>query len=129
MCLAVADQFGVPLPPHQLHQLGLVGDEDRLQGDVRLGVARAVPVEVVPAGAPAATVVLTDRDLRVGRPVLPLDGAHFGRLIARSVHTCEALFDRVKVTRRDASVPARDFSAYEVTVGELPAGVVRVATA
>lgn len=39
-----------------------------------------------------------------------------------------ALFDRVKVTRRDASVPARDFSAYEVTVGELPAGVVRVAT-
>jgi CRISPR-associated protein Csd2 len=40
-----------------------------------------------------------------------------------------ALFDRVKVERRDKTVPARDFSAYEVTVGELPAGVVRVATA
>jgi len=39
-----------------------------------------------------------------------------------------ALFDRVKVTRRDTTVPARDFGAYEVTVGELPAGVVRVAT-
>ena len=39
-----------------------------------------------------------------------------------------ALFDRVKVTRRDPSVPARDFAAYEVTIGELPAGVVQVAT-
>ena len=38
-----------------------------------------------------------------------------------------ALFDRVKVTRRDPAVPARDFAAYEVTVGELPAGVVQVA--
>jgi len=39
-----------------------------------------------------------------------------------------ALFDRVKVERRDPTVPARDFSAYQVTVGELPAGVVRAAT-
>lgn len=29
----------------------------------------------------------------VNHRVLPLDSAHFGRLIARSVHTCEALFD------------------------------------
>ena len=40
-----------------------------------------------------------------------------------------ALFERVKVERRDRSVPARDFSAYEVTVGELPAGVVRLVMA
>ncbi|MFO0593591.1 MAG: type I-C CRISPR-associated protein Cas7/Csd2 [Polyangiaceae bacterium] len=39
-----------------------------------------------------------------------------------------ALFDRVKVERRDRTVPARDFSAYEVTVGDLPAGVVRAVT-
>jgi glutamate/tyrosine decarboxylase-like PLP-dependent enzyme len=29
----------------------------------------------------------------VNHRVLPLDAAHFGRLIARSVHTCETLFD------------------------------------
>lgn len=32
----------------------------------------------------------------VNHQVLPLDGAHFGRLIARSVHTSEAIFDRAK---------------------------------
>ena len=37
-----------------------VGDVDRLGADVRLGVARAVPVEVVAAGTPAAAVVLAD---------------------------------------------------------------------
>lgn len=33
------------------------------------------------------------------------------------------LFDLVKVTRRDGSRPARDFSDYEVAVGSLPTGV------
>ncbi len=32
----------------------------------------------------------------VNHRVLPLDGANFGRLIARSVHTCELLYDRVR---------------------------------
>jgi glutamate/tyrosine decarboxylase-like PLP-dependent enzyme len=40
-------------------------------------------------GAPAAACY-------VNHKVLPLDSAHFGRLIARSVHTCEVLFDRTK---------------------------------
>lgn len=37
-----------------------------------------------------------------------------------------ALFDLVKVAKKDAAKPARDFSDYEVTVGELPAGVRRL---
>ena len=40
------------------------------RADVRLGVARAVPVEVVTAGTPAAAVVLADRDLGVGGAVV-----------------------------------------------------------
>ena len=62
-------------PSHQLDQLGLAADVQRLRCVVRLGVAGAVPVEVVPAGSPAAPVVLRDRDLGVGRAVLQLDGA------------------------------------------------------
>ena len=60
---------------HQCDQLGRVGEVDRLDADVGLGVARAVPVEVVAAGAPAAAVVLADADLEVGRAVGPLDVA------------------------------------------------------
>ena len=50
---------------HQREQLGRVADEDRLGAHVGLGVARAVPVEVVPAGTPAAAVVLPDADLEL----------------------------------------------------------------
>ena len=45
-------------------------------------------------GAPAAACYVNHR-------VLPLDGAHFGRLIARSVHTCEVLFDRAKTLAQE----------------------------
>src|SRR5207342_2489264 len=71
--LAPAGQYVVPRLSHQRDQLGGVGLVDGLGADVRLGVARAVPVEVVPAGTPAATVVLADRDLGVGGAVLALD--------------------------------------------------------
>ena len=37
------------------------------------------------------------------------------------------LFERVKVTRKDAAKPARDFADYVVEVAALPAGVTRVA--
>ncbi|MBK8254884.1 MAG: type I-C CRISPR-associated protein Cas7/Csd2 [Polyangiaceae bacterium] len=39
-----------------------------------------------------------------------------------------ALFDKVKITRRDLSTPPRDYSAYEVTIDDLPNGVVRAST-
>ncbi len=70
--LAVAHQLVVRPVAHQLGQLGRIGDVERLDRDVRLGVAGAVPVEVVTARAPAAPVVLADRDLGVLRVVLPL---------------------------------------------------------
>ena len=70
--LAVAHQLVVRPVAHQLGQLGRIGDVERLDRDVRLGVAGAVPVEVVAARAPAAPVVLADRDLGVLRVVLPL---------------------------------------------------------
>src|SRR6478735_11284599 len=73
--VAVAHQLVVRRLPHEGDQLGLVGDVDGLDGDVRLGVAGAVPVKVVAAGTPAAAVVLADRDLGVRRAVLALDGA------------------------------------------------------
>ena len=73
--LAVADQLVVRRLAHQRDQLGPVGDVDRLRRDVRLGVARAVPVQVVAARAPAAAVVLADGDLGVRRAVGPLDVA------------------------------------------------------
>ena len=60
---------------HQLAQLAGVAAEDRLAADVGLGVARAVPVEVVAARTPAPAVVLGDADLQVGRLVGQLDGA------------------------------------------------------
>ncbi len=60
---------------HELDELGAVGAVDGLAPDVRLGVAGAVPVEVVPAGAPAAPVVLRDRHLEVARVVGQLDRA------------------------------------------------------
>ena len=60
-------QLVVPLLAHQLDQLGAHRDVDRLGADVRLGVAAAVPVEVVTAGAPAAPVVLRDDDRRAPR--------------------------------------------------------------
>ncbi len=40
-----------------------------------------------------------------------------------------ALFERVKVTRRDPTVPARDFTDYAVTIDPLPPGVHRLPTA
>ena len=73
--LAAAGQHVVRRLAHQLDQLGGVGQVDRLDADVRLGVAGAVPVEVVAAGTPAAPVVLADRHLDVGRVVGALDVA------------------------------------------------------
>jgi glutamate/tyrosine decarboxylase-like PLP-dependent enzyme len=51
-------------------------------------------------GAPAAACY-------VNHKVLPLDAAHFGRLIARSVHTCEELFDRAKVLAEEVAPHVR----------------------
>src|SRR6476620_3340349 len=68
-------QLGVGQRSHQLGELGGVGAVDGLAADVRLGVARAVPVEVVAARTPAAAVVLGDRHLEVARVVRQLDRA------------------------------------------------------
>ena len=73
--LARRRQHVVRRLPHQRDQLGGVGEVDRLGADVGLGVARAVPVEVVAAGTPAAAVVLADGDLEVRRVVVALDVA------------------------------------------------------
>jgi len=43
----------------------------------------------------------------VNHQVLPLDAAHFGRLIARSVQTCETLFDRLKVFTKELAPKVR----------------------
>ena len=51
--LAEPDELVVRRPAHQLDQLRTVGDVDRLAADVRLGVARAVPVQVVAARRPS----------------------------------------------------------------------------
>ena len=71
--LAGGCQHVVRRLPHERHELHRVGQVDRLGADVGLGVARAVPVEVVAAGPPAASVVLGDGDLEVAGPVGPLD--------------------------------------------------------
>src|SRR5438105_1959443 len=55
-------QLLVRLVTHELAQLGRVRDVHRFAPDVGLGVAGAVPVEVVAAGTPTTTVVLADRD-------------------------------------------------------------------
>ena len=73
--LARRGQHVVRRLPHQGDQLGGVGDVDRLDADMGLGVAGAVPVEVVATRAPAAPVVLADGDLEVGGLVVPLDVA------------------------------------------------------
>ena len=43
----------------------------------------------------------------VNHKVLPLDGANFGRLIARSVRTCETLFDRVQALAQELAPTVR----------------------
>src|SRR5688500_4197450 len=73
--LAVRNELVVRRPPHQRDELAGGGEVERLWSDVCLGVAGAVPVEVVAARAPAPPVVLLDGHLGVGRPVLQLDGA------------------------------------------------------
>ena len=66
-------EYVVRLVAHQGLELDLAGLEDGLDADVRLGVAGAVPVQVVTARTPAAPVVLTDADLGVRRTVRALD--------------------------------------------------------
>ena len=51
--LAAQHELGVALLAHEGGELGAVAAVDRLGADVRLGVARAVPVEVVPARVPS----------------------------------------------------------------------------
>ena len=76
-CASAADAPArrTPARPISSIELGRVGAVDGLAADVRLGVAGAVPVEVVAAGTPAAAVVLGDRDLEVARAVGQLDRA------------------------------------------------------
>ena len=104
------DQLVVRRRAHQLGQLGLVGDVDRLDGDVGLGVAGAVPVEVVAARAPAAPVVLADRHLGVGRAVLPLDvaeGAPDRQLPAHVGLGLERVASRAEAPARAGRSPRR----------------------
>src|SRR5680860_1347158 len=68
-------QLVVSVPPDHFDEFGSVGDIDRCRADVRLGVAAAVPVEVVSAGSPATAVVLADGYLCVRRTVWKLDVA------------------------------------------------------
>src|SRR6478752_9240237 len=68
-------QLGVGQRSHEFGELGGVGAVHRFAADVRLGVARAVPVEVVAARTPAAAVVLGDGHLEVARVVRQLDRA------------------------------------------------------
>lgn len=56
--------------------------------DARYRNAGRFSLEGSRPGAAAAAVAINHR-------VLPLDADHFGRLIARSIHACEGLFDRV----------------------------------
>ena len=49
----------------------------------------------------------------VNHRVLPLDSAHFGRLIARSVKTCEALFDRLHALAAELSATVKLAIPYE----------------
>ena len=55
----------VGLRSDQLDDLGAKAAEHRLPADVCLRVTRAVPVEIVAAGAPAAPVVLGEGDFQV----------------------------------------------------------------
>src|SRR5512141_3044065 len=59
--LAVGGEDVVRLLAHERDERAALGEVDGLGGDVGLGRAAAVPVEVVAAGTPAAPVVLTDR--------------------------------------------------------------------
>ena len=71
--LAVPDELGVRSCAHQLGQLRGVGHVDRVAGDVGPGVARAVPVEVMPARSPATPVVLRDGHFRIAGAIGSFD--------------------------------------------------------
>src|SRR5687768_4662691 len=71
--LAVTRQLGVAVRSHERLELGAVGDVDRLHAHVRLGVRRAVPVEVGAARAPAGPGVLADLHLGVRAAVARVD--------------------------------------------------------
>ena len=59
-CLAVLHQRVVGRLAHERDQLVAVGAKHRFGGSVGVGVAAAVPVEVMSAGTPTATVVFGD---------------------------------------------------------------------
>src|SRR5690606_13420204 len=91
---------------------------DRVGRDVRLGVARAVPVEVVAAGAPAAAVVLGDRDLEVGGVVGQLDRA-VGAPDRQLPADVRLRLQRVAALAQGETVQGAPFAAGEVgPVGE-----------
>ena len=71
--LAVPEQQVVRRLAHHRDQFGAVRHVNRLAAAVCLGVARAVPVEVVAARPPPAPVVLGDGDLGVRRVVGSFD--------------------------------------------------------
>src|SRR3954462_9588683 len=123
MGLAPGGQYVVPGLSHQRDQLGGAGLVDGLGADVRLGVARAVPVEVVPAGTPTATVVLADRDLGVGGPVRALDVAEgttqreLPAHVRLGLHEVHALAQGQPV--QGAPVPARELTRVVEDAGSL----------
>ncbi|MFO0599949.1 MAG: pyridoxal-dependent decarboxylase [Myxococcaceae bacterium] len=63
------------------------------EADARWRLPGRFSLEGSRPGAAAAACYVNHR-------VLPLDGAHFGRLIARSIKTCETLFDRIQALRK-----------------------------
>src|SRR5512133_523367 len=63
------DQYLVRRRTHERNQLRAVFQIDRAQTVMRLGVGRAVPVEVGSARAPSIAAVFADADLGIGRLV------------------------------------------------------------
>ena len=59
--VTVLGEYGVRLFAHERHQLVPVGDVDRLNRHVGLGVAAAVPVKIVPTFTPAPPVKFGNR--------------------------------------------------------------------
>ncbi len=81
------DRRGCDLLTQDAAYVFVSGDED---DDARFRRPGRFSLEGSRPGAAAAACYVNHR-------VLPLDSAHFGRLIARSVQTCEALFDQLKL--------------------------------
>ncbi len=89
----IRDRRAVPLLAQDAAYVFVSGEED---DDARFRKPGRFSLEGSRPGAAAAGCYVNHR-------VLPLDAAHFGRLIARSVHACEKLFDHLTALARELS--------------------------